>query len=124
MHTYILACKLELQDAQLCGKKNQVSKLKNFSLNVNDMFSTKISVICSNNLCGNGPLKTVYKCKSKVCKLQMTFVYRNQALISEIKRFYDCIVPVVTIYPDCHSSNVIYLMVCNKCYMDYASEAE
>ena len=54
----------------------------------------------------------------------MTFVHRNQALISEIKRFYDCIVPVVTIYPDCHSSNVIYLMVCNKCYMDYASEAE
>ena len=54
----------------------------------------------------------------------MTFVHRNQALISEIIRFYDCIVPVVTIYPDCHSSNVIYLMACNKCYMDYASETE
>ena len=52
----------------------------------------------------------------------MSFVNRNQALSSEIKRVYDCIVPAAAIYVDCHSSNIIYLIACNKYHMNYASE--
>ena len=41
----------------------------------------------------------------------------SQVLCSASKRFYDCVISAATVYVDCHSSNVVYLIICNKCYM-------
>ena len=39
-----------------------------------------------------------------------------------IKKFYECIVPSETTYLDCQSSNVIYLIECDSCFLQYVGE--
>ena len=66
---------------------------------------------------GNGSLKNLYKYKSKIGKSKVNFVNKVQALRSASRRYYDGIVPAGTVYVDCHNSNVIYLITCNKFFM-------
>lgn len=43
-------------------------------------------------------------------------------LSSASKRFCDCVFPAGTAYIDCRSPNLIYLIICNKCYVQYVCE--
>ena len=83
------------------------------------------NVIDLNNLCGNGFLKNIrnmYKWKSRRRKSRVNYVSRAQVLIPATKRFCGCIVPAGTVGVDCHRSNVIYLITCNKCYRQYIDQ--
>ena len=58
----------------------------------------------------------------KSCKLKKNFIARDKVVSSCTKRFYDCVTPPGSIYIDCHSANVIYLITCNNCSLQYAGE--
>ena len=60
-------------------------------------------------LCDNGSCKSIYKCKSKTCKLKSNFILRDNVVITSSKRIFDCEVPNETRYIDYNSPNVIYL---------------
>ena len=49
-------------------------------------------------------------------------ISKDKVVSTVTKRFYDCIVPSGITYIDCHSSNVIYLITCNKCFLQYVGE--
>ena len=110
------------------GKRNQVNlnnnnfSLKECSVRINDLSSPNNCISQLNKLCGNGNVKNIYKCKSKLCKLNHNFCAKDKAVSTATKRIYDCVVPPGTIYVDCHSSNVIYLITCNKCFLQYVGE--
>ena len=72
-----------------------------------------------NRLCGNKSCKSIYKCKSKNCKLKSNFVSRDKLVSTSSKRIFDCVVPNETTYIDCNSPSVIYLMTCNRCSLPY-----
>ena len=72
--------------------------------------------------CGNGDLIGVKRCGSKRCLFQHKFFPKNKCISSVTFRDYDCIVPPGTIYLNCHSSNVIYLITCSKCSLQYVGE--
>ena len=37
-------------------------------------------------------------------------------------RTYDCVTPSGTKYYDCHAKNVVYLITCDRCYLQYVDE--
>ena len=74
------------------------------------------------NLCGNGRAKGIQKCKSKLCKLRDSFLPMNRIVSSSTQRVYDVIVPPGTTYVNCNSSNLIYLLTCSKCSLQYVGE--
>ena len=74
------------------------------------------------NACGNGDSIHAKRCGSKRCLFQNKFFPKNKAVSSVTFRQYDCIVPPGTTYINCHSSNVIYLITCSKCSLQYVGE--
>ena len=84
--------------------------------------SNKPSLKDISNNCGNGSSIHVYKCKSKRCLLNKCFSAKDKAVSSASKRLFDCIVPAGSSYIDCHSANVIYLITCNNCHLQYVGE--
>ena len=71
---------------------------------------------------GDGPLSHIFKCGSKRCQFQKKFVPVNNILSTTTNRLYKCIVTAGSAYVDDHSSNVIYLITCNKCKLQYVGE--
>ena len=71
---------------------------------------------------GNGRDKRIFKCNSKKCGLNPNFLARDKAVSSCTCRVYDCITPPGTIYVNCHSRNVIYLLTCSTCGLQYVGE--
>ncbi len=71
--------------------------------------------------CGHGS-GVIKRCGSKRCKFQNKFSPSNQVLSSVTNRKYDCIVPDGTTYLNCHSSNLVYLITCNNCSLEYVGE--
>ena len=49
-------------------------------------------------------------------------MHTDKSLRSVTKRTYDSVTPPGTIYIICHSSNVIYLITCNRSQLQYAGE--
>ena len=78
-------------------------------------------VILENNL-GNGSIKHISRCKSKVCKMREEFVCRDKTASTVTHRIYDCIIPPGSSALNCHSQNVIYLITCDKCHLQYVGE--
>ena len=71
----------------------------------------------------NGSCKSIYKCKSKTCKLKSNFILRDNVVITSSKRIFDCEVPNETRYIDYNSPNVIYLFTWNRCPLYYVGES-
>ena len=67
-----------------------------------------------NNL-GRGSLSHIFRCGSKHCQFENKFVPVNNILSTTTNRLYKCIVPAGSTYIIDHSSNVVYLITCNKC---------
>ena len=72
--------------------------------------------------CGDGGQVHVYRCGSKRCNFQKQFFPTDKVVSSATHRISDVIVPDNTVYLNCHSPNVIYLLTCNKCGMQYVGE--
>ena len=73
-------------------------------------------------LCGDGQDKHVFVCKSTRCKLRDQFLAKDRVVSSCTKRIYDCITPPASVYIDCNSPNVIYLITCSNCKLQYVGE--
>ena len=80
------------------------SSNNNSNSNVNDL----------TNL-GDGSLCHIFKCGSKRCQFQNKFIRVNNKLSITTNRLYKCIVPAGSTNVNDHSSNVVYLITCNKC---------
>jgi len=72
--------------------------------------------------CGNGSEVNIHRCGSKRCAFQNKFSPKDRVVSSCTHRTYDCVVPDGTIYINCHSSNVIYLITCCNCGLQYVGE--
>ena len=94
----------------------------NCSVSINDISSPHNKVEDLFKACGNGSNNNMFRCKSKRCKFQFDFLPSDRILSSSTKRFYDCVIVPGTVYLDCHSANVIYLITCTKCYLQYVGE--
>ena len=74
-----------------------------------------------NNL-GDGSLSNIFRCGSKRCQIINKFVPVNNILSTTTNRLYKCIVPAGLTCVNDHSSNVVYLITCNKCKLQYVGE--
>ena len=98
-----LPCKIVLNDIM---RKNVTSEL--------DKLISK---------CGDGKTCRIFKCRSKRnCELKKNFVARDSCVSSCTFRSYPCITPPGTKYVDCHASNVVYLITCQNCGLQYVGE--
>ena len=98
-------CTVVLEDCMKNKNKNSFSTNSNNSVDL-----------------GNGSDKHIHKCGSKRCQFQNKFVPISKIQSTTTKRVYECIVPPGTIYINCHSSNIIYLVTCCKCGLQYVGE--
>ena len=89
---------------------------------LNDISSSNNKLSDLQKLCGDGQAKHLFVCKSKKCKLKPQFLARDRVVSSCTKRIYDCITPPSSVYIDCNSPNVIYLITCDKCGLQYVGE--
>lgn len=71
---------------------------------------------------GDGKAKRIFKCNSKRCELNPYFTPRNKAISTCTERIYDCVTPAGTMYLNCHSTNLVYLLTCETCGMQYVGE--
>ena len=71
---------------------------------------------------GDGDKLKIFKCKSTRCGLKNQFIARDKTISTCSKRIYDCITLPGTIYVDCHSANLIYLLTCCTCGLQYVEE--
>ena len=71
---------------------------------------------------GDGVKVRIFKCKSKRCGLKEQFVARDKAISTCSKRIYDCVIQPGSTYIDCHTSNVIYMLTCSTCGLQYIGE--
>ena len=74
-----------------------------------------------NNL-GDGSLSHVFRCVLKRCQFENKFVPGNNILSTTTNRLYKCIVPADSTYANDHSSNVVYLITCNRCKLQHVGE--
>ena len=72
--------------------------------------------------CGDGKTKGIQKCKHKGCKLRADFVPSDRIVSSSTQRIYDVVIPPGTKFVNCQSSNLIYLLTCSKCSLQYVGE--
>ena len=70
----------------------------------------------------DGCLYYIFRCGSKRCEFQNKFVPVNNVLSTTTNRLYKCIVPAGSTYVNDHSANVVYLITCNKCKLQYVGE--
>ena len=101
---------------------NNLANQFNCQVVINDIFATPNDIKLLETACGNGSNSKIYKCKSKRCKFQSQFQPTDKILSTVTKRLHDCVSPPGTVYLNCHTSNVIYLITCNRCYLQYVGE--
>ena len=71
---------------------------------------------------GDSSLYRIFRCGSKRCQFQNKFIPFNNILSTTTNRLYKCIVFAGSTYANDHSSNVVYLITCNKCKLQYVGE--
>ena len=71
---------------------------------------------------GDGSLYQIFRCGSKRCQFQKKVVPVNNILSTTTNRLYKCIVPAGSTCVNDHSSNVVYLVTCNNCKLQYVGE--
>ena len=71
---------------------------------------------------GDGSLCKIFRCGAKRCQFQHKFSPQDRVLSTATKRVYNCIVPPGSTYINGHSSNVVYLITCDKCKLQYVGE--
>ena len=73
--------------------------------------------------CGDGRSVRFTRCNSAKCKFQFKFFPADFVVSSTTLRKYPCVRPPGSNeYVNCHSSNVIYLITCQRCALQYIGE--
>ena len=86
-----------------CADSIHVCNNNNFNDNVDDLINL-----------GDSFLYHIFRCGSKRCQFQNKIIPLNNILSTTTNRLYKCIVPAGSTYVNDHSSNVVYLITCNK----------
>ena len=75
-------------------------------------------------LCGDGKSKCISKCDNlnKRCQLREFFVPADKVVSTTTKRMYDVVISPGEKNINCHSTNVVYLLTCNNCALQYVGE--
>ena len=71
---------------------------------------------------GDGSLSHTFRCGSRRCQFQNQFIPADNVLSITNNSLFKCIVPTGSTYVNDHSSNVVYLITCNKCKLQYVGE--
>ena len=73
--------------------------------------------------CGDGSSPNFKSCKSKTCQLAKTFFKPSNSVVSTVThRMYPCINHEDNHLVTCNASNLIYLITCKKCFLQYVGE--
>ena len=67
----------------------------------------------------DGSLCKIFRCGSNSCQFQYKFSPQDRILSTATKRLYNYIVTPGSTYVNGHSSNVVYLITCDKCKLKY-----
>ena len=62
----------------------------------------------------DGFLYHIFRCGSELCQFQNKILPVNNTLSTTTNRLYKCIVRAGSTYVNDHSSNMVYLITCNK----------
>ena len=89
--------------------------------NNNNNNNDSLEYIQYNNL-GDGSAHSIFKCNSNRCLFQKKFITIDRFKSTTTGRIYDVVVPPGTIYLNDHTSNVIYLITCDRCRLQYVGE--
>jgi len=101
---------------------NELPNRFNCQVTMNDISASSNDIKLLELACGNGRNSHINKCKAKKCKFQSQFHPTDKVLSTVTKRLHDCVSPPGTVYLNCHTPNVIYLITCNRCYLQYVGE--
>lgn len=71
---------------------------------------------------GDGSRCGIGKCANLRCKMRNYLSCHDRVVSSSTHRVYDCIVPPGSRPLDCHSPNVVYLLKCSNCKLQYVGE--
>ena len=97
--------------------------MKECKVILNDLSNPSNDLTDLQRICGDGKSKQLFVCKSTRCKLRDQFLARDRVVSSCTKRIYECITPPPgSVYIDCNSANVIYLITCSNCNLQYVGE--
>ena len=89
----------------------------------NTIKSPSTSIESLECMCGNGLGTKIKKHNSKHgCKLCCNLSTKDHFVSSSTHRIYEALIPPDIFSLDCNSSNVIYLITCKKCYLQYVGE--
>ena len=87
------------------------------------LFASVLSNIQVNlNVLGDESVSRMFRCGSKICLFQKKFFPQDRFISTTTGRVYNCVVPPGTTYINDHSSNVIYLITCDRCKLQYVGE--
>lgn len=106
------------------SRKAQESKLtrtKPCKVLLQDIQRPDTKTFTLNSNVGEGKLSRIIKCKSKKWELKQ-FKDRDRVESSCTKRLYDCVTSPGTVYLNCHSTNLIYLLTCATYGLQYVGE--
>jgi hypothetical protein len=95
---------------------------ENTSVTIDDNKSLSMESLLK--FCNDGTSKTISKCKniSNSCGIRDHFVPSDKVVSTTTKRVYNVIIASGENDINCHSSNVVYLITCNNCAMQYVGE--
>ena len=113
-----------LDPAVLCSTGGNPS-LINIDNNSNDSNNFNGASSDINNLLndlGDGSRCDIKKCSNKRCKMRNYLSCHDKVVSSSTHRLYDCIVPPGNNSLNCHSPNVVYLLTCSNCKLQYVGE--
>ncbi len=79
------------------------------------------SVESLENQCGNGAGTKIHTCANS-CHLCFTLSNKNRFVSTSTHRIYNSIIPEEIEFLDCKTTNVIYLITCKKCKLQYVGE--
>jgi len=75
--------------------------------------------------CGDGKSKCISKCGNlgKRCRIrEKIFVPADKVVSTTTKRIYDVVIAPGETKLNCHSANLVYLITCNNCALQYVGE--
>ena len=109
-------------DSVLLGRDSNRGPGCYWANSIHDSDNNSNNNVDSFNNLGDGSLSHIFRCGSKHCQFQNRFVPVNNILSTTTNRLYKCIVPASSTYVNDHSSNLAYLITCNKCKLQYVGE--